>query len=373
MKTLILFLLSSLLFSFLKETDSSVNSTFEQPKNQFIKLYGDFKVKNTFFSGTKEHLIINPIVDNTLKGEYYLDKNVILFYSVVDEKNQLKDLSLTINKTSQLIISRKSNSDLTLMIKINQKKAEYNLSKNENGFTLNNFKGEKNLFFDFFKNANIQSLLPSFSRFIGEKHGLQGNLFPAAMPFHQIAMNAGRLINPPPQHRSPPDDRSTPIPVDTSTHSPSTTSTTSTSGTSSNCNQPDINNECLGLCGRKCDCWQWVCGDCNCHRGCRDHDVVTGKCLDFNIFNCIPTLIFVVTAIIDCSSCCTLPQSQCPNGKEMCPVTNRCVVIGKCPCDSDRERFCRTTNTCILKQQTCPTCPQNTTMSQSGRCVSNLQ
>jgi len=31
-------------------------------------------------------------------------------------------------------------------------------------------------------------------------------------------------------------------------------------------------NACFGKCGRNCDCWEFVCGDCNCHCFCYDHD-----------------------------------------------------------------------------------------------------
>ena len=34
----------------------------------------------------------------------------------------------------------------------------------------------------------------------------------------------------------------------------------------------DRSNECNGMCGRKCDCWWWVCGDCCVHQGCVQHD-----------------------------------------------------------------------------------------------------
>ena len=40
--------------------------------------------------------------------------------------------------------------------------------------------------------------------------------------------------------------------------------------TTANC--PDQNNECNGMCGRKCSCWSWVCGDCCVHQGCLIHD-----------------------------------------------------------------------------------------------------
>lgn len=31
-------------------------------------------------------------------------------------------------------------------------------------------------------------------------------------------------------------------------------------------------NNCFGMCGRRCDCWRFVCGDCCVHRYCRTHD-----------------------------------------------------------------------------------------------------
>ena len=44
-----------------------------------------------------------------------------------------------------------------------------------------------------------------------------------------------------------------------------------------NCNlrtcPPCREDECLGLCGRICTCWSWVCGDCCLHNGCLEHDL----------------------------------------------------------------------------------------------------
>merc|ERR1711994_1182723 len=31
-------------------------------------------------------------------------------------------------------------------------------------------------------------------------------------------------------------------------------------------------NTCYGMCGANCMCWSWVCGDCHCWDGCRQHD-----------------------------------------------------------------------------------------------------
>ena len=34
----------------------------------------------------------------------------------------------------------------------------------------------------------------------------------------------------------------------------------------------DRSNDCLGMCGRECSCWRWLCGDCCVHQGCLEHD-----------------------------------------------------------------------------------------------------
>ena len=35
---------------------------------------------------------------------------------------------------------------------------------------------------------------------------------------------------------------------------------------------PCPDDDCYGLCGNECNCWEWVCGDCCYHLGCYDHD-----------------------------------------------------------------------------------------------------
>jgi len=40
------------------------------------------------------------------------------------------------------------------------------------------------------------------------------------------------------------------------------------------CGSPtmECGNACLGMCGVDCWCWSWICGDCECWEGCRQHD-----------------------------------------------------------------------------------------------------
>lgn len=45
---------------------------------------------------------------------------------------------------------------------------------------------------------------------------------------------------------------------------------------------PCPDNECVGLCGKKCTCWTFVCGDCCAHAGCYQHDLC---CINHGFFS----------------------------------------------------------------------------------------
>ena len=36
-------------------------------------------------------------------------------------------------------------------------------------------------------------------------------------------------------------------------------------------------NKCIGMCGKGCWCWRWVCGNCCHNQGCYEHDRCCGK------------------------------------------------------------------------------------------------
>ena len=37
---------------------------------------------------------------------------------------------------------------------------------------------------------------------------------------------------------------------------------------------PCQDQECFGMCGYGCQCWEWLCGDCCFHLGCYEHDIL---------------------------------------------------------------------------------------------------
>ena len=54
-------------------------------------------------------------------------------------------------------------------------------------------------------------------------------------------------------------------------------------------------NDCVGMCGRRCSCWRWICGNCCHNQGCYEHDLCCKK------FVSIPCLIPNLTGF-DCKS-----------------------------------------------------------------------
>ena len=43
------------------------------------------------------------------------------------------------------------------------------------------------------------------------------------------------------------------------------------------CRRYPRGRNCLGMCGLRCYCWSFVCGDCCYHRGCYEHDICCGR------------------------------------------------------------------------------------------------
>ena len=44
-----------------------------------------------------------------------------------------------------------------------------------------------------------------------------------------------------------------------------------------NCPYYGYGDNCVGMCGMRCWCQSWFCGDCCVHRGCHDHDICCGR------------------------------------------------------------------------------------------------
>ena len=110
---------------------------------------------------------------------------------------------------------------------------------------------------------------------IGEREGLIGKDYPALLPLYTMAATLEAILLDPSldqnddfhqQHINQLQKRSSPC------------------KTPEKC-PPCEEINCLGLCGKKCSCWQWVCGDCCFNWECYQHDL---DCKDsYFSFKCI--------------------------------------------------------------------------------------
>lgn len=107
--------------------------------------------------------------------------------------------------------------------------------------------------FDELLHTPAMAVLPWLSRALGAE-GLTGNHMPATLALHRTAKQTamGLDIQLPPLDAVVVGDVRISTCLDLST---------------------DPNNDgCFGMCGRDCNCWSWVCGDCCYHGGCATHD-----------------------------------------------------------------------------------------------------
>jgi hypothetical protein len=82
-------------------------------------------------------------------------------------------------------------------------------------------------------------------------------------------------------------------------------------------------DQSLGMCGPGTTCWQWTCGDCCCHSGCKNHDKSCRSCKWYKPWNCLLCYTgtsFLAGACTTCDSCGDVPpyyEPECkPSGSD---------------------------------------------------------
>ena len=113
-------------------------------------------------------------------------------------------------------------------------------------------------------------LLESAARALGEDLGIVGKEEPAAMAFYTAAMTLTEAYN---KNRRAVASRARKYnPWDTYT-----SHRVNTQGKYPDCDleacPPCEEDLCFGMCGYSCNCWEFLCGDCCYHEGCKGHDI----------------------------------------------------------------------------------------------------
>ena len=98
---------------------------------------------------------------------------------------------------------------------------------------------------------------------MGEEKGMTGTRYPPVLPFYSVARLLGKLLD---NQKSVKNDNQI-NPIETcETNFPCFYSC-----------PPCRDDNCIGLCGRRCNCWEFVCGTCCWQRGCCIHDACCRK------------------------------------------------------------------------------------------------
>jgi len=127
--------------------------------------------------------------------------------------------------------------------------------------------------------------LPWLSRALGAR-GFTGRNAPSVLPLHRLALRIADDTQEFPSELEAAAD--TPIVLDVCLDL-----------------RPDPHgDDCLGMCGPGRSCWSWVCGDCCCHDGCRNHDSVCRRCRWYRPFSCLLCITGVPFLIGACDTSC---------------------------------------------------------------------
>ena len=225
-------------------------------------------------------------------------------------------------------------------------------------------------------------LFPLLSYKLGVEMRVAGNIYPAALPIHAVALSVAKKKNVQVYKMRDRDSDNPRRPGDEHevTDGGTITPVGSSSPVSKFCEgryPGSRDQECYGECGPfnedgQCICWDWVCGDCCCHVYCRDHDAAC-ECGD--IISCYLGAAFhVATFSIACEPCNNpgnLPcrsstsgssgGSTCPSGQFYCIHSRSCQPNGS-QCEPNCEPgtvYCAKLGRCVGKPQcdihnTCP-------------------
>lgn len=142
--------------------------------------------------------------------------------------------------------------------------------------------------FDALERRAEYAALPWLSRALGVS-GIDGGNHPVSLLVHHTAMQAAAQLEldlPPIAARS----------------SPPGTNVAALDSCVDLQSDP-YNNDSLGMCGPGSSCWQWVCGDCCCHAGCKSHDNTCRKCTWYRPWNCTLCATFASFMNGQCNAC----------------------------------------------------------------------
>ena len=120
---------------------------------------------------------------------------------------------------------------------------------------------------------------------LGTKHGIIGSENPEVLPLYMMAMQLSRMR----KETATDMQCGSKCPSNGCGAESNSGDRYCSSGTQNKC-PPCRSDDCYGMCGRNCCCWEWACGNCCYHQLCAGHDICCIKQGFWNPWNdCLDT------------------------------------------------------------------------------------
>lgn len=327
--------------------------------------YGGRYDSKSGFSEWKTSLVLDSKSESKIAGTLISGTRKLQFGSELDDKSALRSLlitsgdmifSITISPTNEKQVEikiGKASSETVYAYRYLDKKIEVIKGTPENV-------GAVMAKWDAFL------LFPLLSYKLGEM-GVRGNVYPAALPIHQVALSVAKkkLVR---VYKMRDRDTDNPHIPDGEDEGSITPVGSSRPGGCTGQRPGSVAQECWGECGPfwfgQCVCWEQVCGDCCCWAFCRDHDAAC-ECDELVYCYVVGPFEFVTRryVCIPCDNPGNFPpcRSQCPSGQFYCSHSGRCQTNGStCEPNCDPGMvYCAKLGLCVGKPQcdlhdTCP-------------------
>jgi len=342
--------------------------------------YGGKYDASSGFSEWNTKLVLEAKSPNKIAGTLIGGTGKLQFSSELDGKSALKSFIIK-SRDMSFSITASPTVENQFEIRIRKPPGEAVYVYRKLGKNVQVIKGTQESVSEVLDKWDALLLFPLLSYKLGVEMGVTGNIYPAGLPLHTVALSVAKKKNVQVYKMR---DRDSDDPRRPGEHEDTDAGTITPVGSSSpvskSCegrNPAGSDQECYGECGPfnedgQCICWDWVCGDCCCHVYCRDHDAAC-ECGD--IISCYLGAAFhVVTFSVACEPCNNpgnLPcrsstsgssgGSTCPSGQFFCIHSRSCQPNGsQCePKCGPGTVYCARLGHCVGKPQcdihnTCP-------------------
>ena len=336
--------------------------------------YGGKYDASSGFSEWSTKLVLETKSPEKIAGTLIGAAGKLQFSSELDGKSALKSFVIKSRDTT-FSITASPTIENQFEVKIRRPSGETVYVYRKSGKNVQVIKGTQKGVKEVLDKWDALLLFPLLSYKLGVEMGVSGNIYPAALPLHAVALSVATKKHCQVYKMR---DRDSDYPRDPGDRNHDTDAGTITPVGGSSANDKSCEGrrpgsreqECFGQCGPfnedgQCICWDWVCDDCCCHVYCRDHDAAC-ECGD--LISCYLGAAFhYLTFSINCAPCnnpgdipCKSSTSGGGSGGSSCPSGQfYCVHSGSCqPNGSQCEPkcgpgtvYCARVGHCVAKSQ----------------------